>query len=118
MDAANPLKDIMNWTDFYSLSMCRELVFHVQEQCVTLPWIKSVLDELGLSCLLMRISNPLFRKEYLSMYPDDSAVKNLDHLHEYEKHNPATFRDMYQFWCCRKNSETASRPPAWFYTSG
>jgi len=118
MDAENPLRDIMNWTDFYSMSMCRDLVFHVQEQRVTLPWIKSVLDDLSLCCLSMRISNPFSRKEYLSMYADDPAIKNLDHLHEYEKHNPATFRDMYQFWCCRKGSVTAERPPAWFNTAG
>jgi lantibiotic modifying enzyme len=65
----------------------------------------------------MRISNPLFRKEYLSMYPDDPALTNLDNLHDYEKHNPRTFRDMYQFWCCRKGSVTVERPPEWFYTT-
>jgi len=118
LDDANPLKDIMNWTDFYSMSMCRDLVFHVQEQRVTLPWIKSVLDDLQLCCLSVRISNPVFRKEYLSMYPDDPGMKNLDNLHEYETQNPATFRDMYQFWCCRNGSVTAERPPEWFYTAG
>lgn len=118
MDAANPLRDIMNWTDFYSMSMCRDLVFHVQEQFITLPWIKSALDELRLCCLFMRISNPVFKKEYLSMYTGDPDVKDLDNLRKYEKHNPKTFRDMYQFWCCRKGSVTAERPPAWFYTVG
>ena len=117
MDAANPLKDIMNWTDFYSMSMCRDLVFHVQEQRVTLPWIKFVLDDLLLCCLSVRISNPVSKKEYLSMYPDDPGIKNLDNLHEYEKHNPTTFRDMVQFWCCRKGSVTAERPPEWFHTA-
>jgi 2-polyprenyl-3-methyl-5-hydroxy-6-metoxy-1,4-benzoquinol methylase len=117
MDTTNPLRDIVNWTDFFSMSMCRDLVFHVQEHNVTLPWIKSVLDDLGLCCLSMRISNPLFRKEYLSKYPDDPGLANLDNLHEYEKHNPRTFRDMYQFWCCRKDSLTVGRPPEWFYTA-
>jgi len=117
MDATNPLKDIMNWTDFFSMSMCRDLVFHVQEQRVTLPWIKSALNDLGLYCLSMRISNPFFRKEYLSMFPDDHGVKDLDSLHEYEKHNPKTFRDMYSFWCCREGSVTAESSPAWFYTT-
>ena len=117
LDNANPLKDIVKWTDFYSMSMCRDLVFHVQEHQLTLPWIKSVLDDLQLCCLSMRISNPLFRKEYLSMYPDDRKLINLDMLHEYEQHNDRTFRDMYQFWCCRKGSVTVERPPAWFYTA-
>lgn len=118
LDDANPLKEIMNWTDFFSMSMCRDLVFHVQEHRVTLPWIKSALEELGLCCLSMRISNPVFRKEYLSQYPQDPALKNLDSLDEYEKQNPRVFRDMYQFWCCRKDSVTVQRPPAWFYTIG
>jgi len=117
MDAENPLKDIMNWTDFFSMSMCRDLVFHVQEQRISLPWIKSVLDDLRLCCLSMRISNPFYRKEYLSMYPDDPGIKDLDNLHGYEKHNPNTFRDMYSFWCCRKGSVTVESPPAWFYTA-
>lgn len=117
MDAGNPLKDITSWTDFFSMSMCRDLVFHVQEQRVTLPWIKSVLNDLDLCCLSMRISNPNYRKEYLSMYPFDHSLKDLDHLHEYETHNPKTFRDMYSFWCCRKTSVTATNSPAWFYTA-
>ena len=118
LDEENPLRDIMKWTDFYSMSMCRDLVFHVQEQFVTLPWLKSTLDELGLTCLLMKIGNPAFRKEYLSKFPGDRAMNNLDSLHQYELQNPRTFRDMYQFWCCRKDSSSARRPPAWFYTAG
>ncbi len=118
MDDENPLKDIVNWTDFFSLSMCRDLVFHVKEHRVTLPWIKSTLDDLHLRCLFMRISNPFFKKEYLSMFPGDRQLTDLDKLHEYEKHNPATFRDMYQFMCCRKGSVSAKRPPSWFYTAG
>jgi len=108
----------MNWTDFFSMSMCRDLVFHVQEHRVSLPWIKSVLADLDLCCLSMRISNPFFKKEYLSMYPGDPELKNLDNLHAYETHNPRTFRDMYQFWCCRQGSATVKSPPAWFYTAG
>ena len=34
--------------DFYSLSGCRDLIFHVQEERFTLPRIASVLDELEL----------------------------------------------------------------------
>ena len=118
MDAENPLRDIMNWADFYSMSMCRDLVFHVQEHRVTLPWIQSVLNDLDLRCQSMRISNPLHRSEYLSMYSGDQAISNLDTLHEYEKHNPDAFRDMYSFWCCRNGSEVLARGPDWFFTAG
>jgi hypothetical protein len=108
----------MGWSDFYSLSECRDLVFNVHEHNLTLPWIRSTLDELGLVCLNMRISNPEFKKEYRTMYPADADISDLERLHEYERHNPQTFRDMYQFWCCRKDSVTAERPPKWFYTMG
>jgi 2-polyprenyl-3-methyl-5-hydroxy-6-metoxy-1,4-benzoquinol methylase len=118
LEDGNPLRDIMNWTDFYSMSMCRDLVFHVQEHRVTLPWIKSALDELQLDCLSMRISNPLHREEYLSKYAGDQDLRNLDALHEYEQQNPETFRDMYSFWCHRKGSAAGARRPAWFYTAG
>ena len=118
LDDDDPMKDIMNWTDFWTLSMCRDLVFHVQEQRVTLPWIKSALDELGLVCLSMGIGNPVFRNEYRSKFPGDPEQKDLDRLHEFEMQQPDTFRDMYQFWCCRKGSAASRKPPAWFYTAG
>jgi SAM-dependent methyltransferase len=117
LDAADPLTEIMSWTDFFSMSMCRDLVFNVQEHRVTLPWIKSVLDDLGLTCLSMRISNPHYRQEYLSKYPADREIRNLDHLHEYETRKPDTFRDMYSFWCCRKESASVQRSHAWYYTA-
>jgi SAM-dependent methyltransferase len=113
LEDGDPLRGIMNWTDFYTLSMCRDLVFHVQEQRVTLPWIRSALDRLGLCCLTMRISNPMFRNEYRSVYPDDKQINDLDKLHQYEQRNPDTFRDMYEFRCCRPGTETAKRPPPW-----
>jgi ubiquinone/menaquinone biosynthesis C-methylase UbiE len=118
LEEDNPLRDIMGWSDFYSLSMCRDLVFNVHEHHFTLPQIQSTLDELGLVCVKMRISNPAFKKEYQSMNPADADISDLESLHNYEQHNPQTFRDMYQFWCCRKDSVTAKRPPEWFYTMG
>jgi 2-polyprenyl-3-methyl-5-hydroxy-6-metoxy-1,4-benzoquinol methylase len=118
LDDENPLKDIVNWADFFSMSMCRDLVFHVQEHRVTLPWIKSALEDLHLCCLSMRISNPLLRKAYLSRFPGDRGLQDLDKLHEYETDNPETFRDMYQFWCCRKGSANTGSPPAWLHTAG
>ena len=35
-------------SDFFSLSMLRDLIFHVQEHCFSIPKIKTCLDELGL----------------------------------------------------------------------
>jgi len=76
------------------------------------------VDELGFCCLTIRIGNPVFRKEYLSMYPGDPKVNDLDNLYEYEKLSLKAFRYMYHVWCCRKGSVTVKSPPAWFYTAG
>ena len=39
---------LTEWSDFFSLSMFRDLILHVQEHRFTLPQIKNCLDELGL----------------------------------------------------------------------
>ena len=39
---------LTKWSDFFSLSTMRDLIFHVQEHRFTLPQIKGCLDELGL----------------------------------------------------------------------
>jgi len=83
-----------------------------------LSFFFAVPDGLGFCFLTIRIGNPVFRREYLPLYPGDPKVNDLDNLHEYEKLNPKAFRDMYQFWCCRKGSVTVKSPPAWFCTAG
>ena len=46
---------ITHSTNFYSLSMLRDLLFHVQEHQFTLPRIKDNLDELGLASVDLKI---------------------------------------------------------------
>jgi tetratricopeptide (TPR) repeat protein len=90
--------------DFYSMSGCRDLLLHVQEQRFTLPRIAGVLDELGLAFLGFELPGPHVALEYLARFPDDPAMDDLSRWHAFEQQHPETFSGMYQFWVCRKRA--------------
>ena len=83
--------------DFYSLSGCRDLLFHAQEHRFSLPQLKETLDRLGLRFLGFQLGANLLNK-YGQQFPDDPEKANLDNWHRFETANPRTFRGMYLFW--------------------
>jgi len=84
--------------DFYSLSGCRDLLFHVQEHRFTLPQIALALDQLGLTFIGFELSDPSAAARYRRQFPGDPAASNLDNWHRFELDYPHTFARMYQFW--------------------
>jgi tetratricopeptide (TPR) repeat protein/2-polyprenyl-3-methyl-5-hydroxy-6-metoxy-1,4-benzoquinol methylase len=96
-----PLNNVTTTTDFFSLSECRDLLFHVQEHCLTLPRIAEFLAENGLQMLGFDLDAQTQRK-YAKRFPDDVAMNNLANWHRYEIDNPSSFRGMYQFWVQKK----------------
>ena len=85
--------------DFYSLSGCRDLIFHVQEERFTLPRIAAILDELELEFIGFEWPADNDTPErYRARYPEDRALTNLARWHEFEQSRPDTFVLMYQFW--------------------
>jgi tetratricopeptide (TPR) repeat protein/SAM-dependent methyltransferase len=99
MDAEDgrPLKNVTETTDFGSTSECRDLLFHAQEHRTTLPVIKAALAENQLTFLGFEIDSWV-RRQYAVRFPDDGAMTDLDHWHQFEMENPLTFVRMYQFW--------------------
>lgn len=89
---------VTQFGDYFNMSMCRDLLFHVQEHRFTLPQLQKTLDQLGLTFREMSADGYL-RKEYDGLYPDDPERINLAHWHEFEKSHPDAFKRMYQFWC-------------------
>ena len=116
LEKGNPLKGILGAVDFFSLSMCRDLVFHVQEHRFTLPQIKTILDDLDLEIIKMMLHNMKDRDAYRAVFPDDPEIRNLDHLEAYEHKHPDTFRTMYSFWCHKKDGRNTAAMPAWAQT--
>lgn len=91
----DPLHSVTQFSDFFSMSECRDLLFHVQEHQFTIPQIAAFLGEAGFTFL--GFETPA-RAHYLRRFPDDRAATNLANWATFENENPATFAQMYQFW--------------------
>lgn len=84
--------------DFYTLSGCRDLLFHVQEHCFTPERIAAALRELDLQFLGFEPENPATPRSYRAEFPDDPAATSLPNWAAFEARHPETFAGMYQFW--------------------
>ncbi len=91
------LNEITNWSDFYSTSMCRDLCFHSQEKSYSLIEIKNMIATQKLEFLGFTISNDL-KDKYQSKNKEVKSLTDLKLWDEFEKINPNSFREMYQFW--------------------
>ena len=93
----NELKEIRIANDFYSLSMLRDLLFHVQEHRFTILQIKSCLSDLGLK--FCGFEGDHIIDHFKLINANDSDIYDLDKWNDYEQKNPSSFIGMYQFWC-------------------
>lgn len=85
--------------DFYSLSGCRDLLFHVQELRFSLPQIAQMIEALGLQFLGFEFPDSgITASRYRARFADDPALTNLANWHRFEEEHPETFARMYQFW--------------------
>jgi hypothetical protein len=96
----HPAKDVMSFSDFYTLDGCRDLVMHVQEHQFTLPRIARCLDQLGLQFIEMECPATTLTR-FNKMFPNEGAGANLDAWNQFEEAYPETFKSMYVFWCCK-----------------
>lgn len=87
--------------DFYSMSGCRDLLFHVQEQQFTLPGIQSALDDLGLQFCGFDLADASVLRAYSARHPGPEALVDLETWDSFEQENAHIFSGMYQFWCER-----------------
>lgn len=90
-------KGVLSTRDFFALSECRDLLFHVQEHRFTVLQIKDALKELGLRFIGFSLETNA-SNQYCTSFPDDLAQTNLDNWHLFETESPTTFAGMYQFW--------------------
>jgi 2-polyprenyl-3-methyl-5-hydroxy-6-metoxy-1,4-benzoquinol methylase len=90
-----PVKSISEYPDFFTVSSCRDMLFHVEEHHTSIPEIKAFLaaDDLG----FIGFDGPM-NAQYAERYPADQAMTDLDCWHQFELEHPTTFINMYQFW--------------------
>jgi len=94
----DPVRGIVMARDFYSLSECRDLVFHVQERCFSIPEIERALAQLGLGFIGFEFADRAITEAYRQRFTDDGGGALLENWHAFEQGNPAVFAAMYQFW--------------------
>jgi SAM-dependent methyltransferase len=84
-------------SDFFTLSGCRDLIFHVNEHYFTLPQLATIIAQFNLKFLGFNIDRTIIN-EYLVHFPDDLTATNLTNWDQFEERYPDVFAGMYQFW--------------------
>lgn len=97
MDASAGFGRLMQVNDFYSMSDCRDLLFHVQEHRMSLTEIDSFLQENNLVFLGFQVGAEVLAN-YKVRFSNDPAAINLEQWQIFESEHPDTFIGMYQFW--------------------
>jgi SAM-dependent methyltransferase len=93
-----PLRSITRFNDYFSMSECRDLLFHVQESRTTIPEIKTFVAENKLKFIGFVFDRNGLAK-YRALFADNRwPIADLDRWHEVETKHPDTFSGMYQFW--------------------
>jgi SAM-dependent methyltransferase/tetratricopeptide (TPR) repeat protein len=86
--------ELTDIADFYSMSECRDLLFHVMEHQFTIPDIKAFLADEGLVFVGFELDDTVADK-FQEQYPGDDALADLDRWQAFEAANPRTFIEMY-----------------------
>ncbi|NYZ25170.1 class I SAM-dependent methyltransferase, partial [Azospirillum oleiclasticum] len=92
------LRRLVQSVDFFSVSACRDLVFHVHEHRMTLPQIAGWIAELGLEFVGFQFDEPSTAGLYRRRFPEDPAMTRLDLWDRFEAEHPFAFGGLYQFW--------------------
>lgn len=88
-------------SDFWTLSECRDLIFHVEEHRFTLLEIQAMLDTCRLEFLGLELARPVDRVLFAVEHPDPAALRSLSAWHAFENRYPETFGDTYRIWARR-----------------
>jgi tetratricopeptide (TPR) repeat protein/2-polyprenyl-3-methyl-5-hydroxy-6-metoxy-1,4-benzoquinol methylase len=83
--------------DFFSTSMCRDLLFHVQEHRFTIPDIEKLMTGSTAEFLGFEL-HPHILQGYTAEFPADKHLSDLGCWHSFETGHPDTFVSMYNFW--------------------
>ncbi|HXS05455.1 MAG TPA: tetratricopeptide repeat protein [Rhizomicrobium sp.] len=83
--------------DFFGVSSCRDLLFHVQEHRTSLSAIGAFLKNNGLTFLGFEIGAATMQA-YKQRFPGNPATANLNNWEVFERDHPDTFSNMYVFW--------------------
>jgi SAM-dependent methyltransferase len=93
-----PLASVSRFADFFSMSECRDLLFHVQETRVSIPALKSFIDGHGLKFIGFDLHEPAAHEIRTLFANNGWSMGDLDKWDALETKHPNTFAGMYQLW--------------------
>ncbi|UTW58076.1 class I SAM-dependent methyltransferase [Kordiimonas sp. SCSIO 12603] len=94
------LKSLQETREFYSISGFHDYIFNIHEITYTPLEVKDLLASANLKLLGIDGDKSGVKNRYLTAFPDDPYMKNLDNWEEFEKQNPDCFSGMMHFWAC------------------
>lgn len=103
----DPRRLCLGASDFFSLSECNDLLFHVQEHRFTFLTIRDMVERFGLE-LFDAYLTPTNRSQYLEMFPDPHAPYTFEKLNEFEVAHPDAFLEMYKIYLRRRSEPQPS----------
>lgn len=86
--------------DFFSLSECNDLLFHIQEHRYTFPMIRDMAERHGLDIFHVGLT-PDKKELFMTQYPD-GQVTDWELMNKFELENPGLFAEMYKVFFHRK----------------
>ncbi|MEP3112183.1 methyltransferase domain-containing protein [Nisaea sp.] len=95
----DPAAIVWQTGDFYSLSGCRDMLFHRREVRYGWPEIGAAVAELDLKMVGVETPTAALKALYRKRFPNDPAATNPANWDMLEREHPDSFLAMYQFWC-------------------
>jgi len=96
-----PLGELLASEDFYSLSGCRDLLFHCCEHQFTWAEVADAVAALGLEVIGVEAADAGVLERYRQAHPHDPRGADLAAWERFERAHPQAFTAMYVFWCRR-----------------
>ncbi len=93
----SPFARLLDSYDFFTISACRDLIFHVQEHRFTLLQIESLIELHGMRFIGFDFDGDEICKSFKTQFPE-SALTNLKSWQQFEDKNPDALEG-YVFWC-------------------
>ncbi|HWC92444.1 MAG TPA: methyltransferase domain-containing protein [Pseudolabrys sp.] len=96
--AGTPLRSVARFNDFFSLSECRDLLFHVQESNTTIAHLQEFIAAQKLKFIGFEFPAAA-QRHYRALFAQNGwPIGDLGRWHEVETKFPDTFAGMYHFW--------------------
>jgi SAM-dependent methyltransferase len=92
-------QSLFDTADFYSVSGCRDFLFHENEVQLTIGELKGWLARLNLRFLGFVNLSEITKCNFSQKFGKQANLLDLNQWEKYEDQFPNTFVTMYQFWC-------------------